>query len=68
MNTEPLMENILVIDDDRELCELLGEYLKPEGFEVEAAYKGETGIEKVLSKKILYRCARYHVTRRTKRF
>ncbi len=45
------MENILVIDDDRELCELLGEYLKPEGFEVEVAYNGEVGIEKVLSKK-----------------
>ncbi|MCE5250991.1 response regulator transcription factor [bacterium] len=44
------MENILVIDDDRELCELLNEYLTPEGFEVEAAYNGETGIEKVLHK------------------
>ena len=38
------MENILVIDDDKELCELLGEYMKPEDFEVEAAYNGEKGI------------------------
>ncbi len=39
------MERILVIDDDRELCELLTEYLGPEGFEVETAYTGERGIE-----------------------
>ena len=45
------MENILVIDDDKELCELLGEYLKPEGFEVEAAYNGEKGIEMASGKK-----------------
>jgi two-component system, OmpR family, response regulator CpxR len=48
---ESLMENILVIDDDKELCELLGEYMKPEDFEVEAAYNGEKGIEMVSSKK-----------------
>jgi two-component system response regulator CpxR len=39
------MESILVIDDDWELCELLAEYLKPEGFEVVAAHKGEKGME-----------------------
>ncbi len=31
---------ILVIDDDHELCTLLGEYLKDEGFEVETANEG----------------------------
>jgi two-component system, OmpR family, response regulator CpxR len=36
---------ILVIDDDRELCSLLCEYLKPEGFSVEAAYEGQRGID-----------------------
>jgi two-component system response regulator CpxR len=41
------MERILVIDDDRELCELLAEYLKPEGFEVEAAHTGEDGLAMV---------------------
>jgi two-component system response regulator CpxR len=46
-----LMENILVIDDDRELCKLLTEYLKPEGFQVEIAHDGETGIKMALNKK-----------------
>jgi two-component system, OmpR family, response regulator CpxR len=45
------LERILVIDDDRELCALLAEYLKPNGFEVEEAYDGEEGIEMALSRK-----------------
>jgi two-component system response regulator CpxR len=40
------METILVVDDDRELCELLEEYLTREGFRVEAVHDGEGGIEK----------------------
>ena len=43
------MDTILVIDDDRDLCDLLGEYLKPEGFEVETAYDGDKGLEKALA-------------------
>jgi two-component system, OmpR family, response regulator CpxR len=40
------MENrILVIDDDRELCSLLMEYLADEGFEVEAVHSGTEGAE-----------------------
>lgn len=31
---------LLVIDDDVELCELLAEYLQPEGFRVDALYTG----------------------------
>ena len=38
-------ERILVIDDDVELCALLEEYLKPEGFKVEAAHQGDKGID-----------------------
>jgi DNA-binding response OmpR family regulator len=38
------MNRILVIDDDRELCELLSDYLKPEGFDVEAVFDGEQGV------------------------
>ena len=45
------MTNILVIDDDTELCELLIEYLAPEGFEVEAVHAGETGAERALTGK-----------------
>jgi len=43
------MSRILVIDDDTELCELLTDYLKPEGFEVSAAYDGEQGLQKAVN-------------------
>lgn len=43
------MNSILVIDDDIELCELLKEYLVPEGFEVEAVHDSNKGIERALS-------------------
>lgn len=39
------MERILAIDDDVALCELLTDYLVAEGFEVESAHDGETGLE-----------------------
>ncbi len=40
---------VLVIDDDRELCELLAEYLGQEGFVVESANEGVAGLERALS-------------------
>ncbi|MEJ2695798.1 MAG: response regulator transcription factor [Candidatus Sulfobium sp.] len=40
---------ILVIDDDRELCELLFEYLGMEGFEVETVSEAGRGIERSLA-------------------
>jgi len=40
------MERILVIDDDVELCTLVGEYLQAEGFVVEAAHDGESGLQR----------------------
>lgn len=40
---------ILVIDDDAELCELLGEYLGQEGFVVESVGDGAAGLERTLS-------------------
>lgn len=43
------MPNILLIDDDRELCELLGEYLESEGFTVESIHDGVTGVERAKS-------------------
>lgn len=42
------MERILVIDDDHELCDLLQEYLEPEGFEIQAVHDGKKGLEKAL--------------------
>jgi DNA-binding response OmpR family regulator len=43
------MSRMLVIDDDRELCELLSDYLKPEGFDLEAVFDAEQGILRALS-------------------
>src|SRR6476469_9840318 len=43
------MEHVLVIDDDVGLCELVGEYLQPEGYTVEAIHNGEKGIDRALS-------------------
>jgi DNA-binding response OmpR family regulator len=39
------MESILVIDDDLELCDLVGRYLKAEGFAVSFAHRGDQGVE-----------------------
>src|ERR1700730_9449079 len=43
------MQQILVIDDDMELCELVTEYLEPDGFKVEAVHDGEAGLERAIS-------------------
>jgi DNA-binding response OmpR family regulator len=43
------MSRILVIDDDTELCELLTDYLKPEGFDVESVQDASRGMERALS-------------------
>jgi two-component system response regulator CpxR len=48
MDTKKMLR-ILVIDDDRELCELLTDYLKPEGIEIETVFTPEPGIERALS-------------------
>ena len=40
------MESILVIDDDVELCHLVGEYLQAEGFSIECVHDGESGLQK----------------------
>jgi two-component system, OmpR family, response regulator CpxR len=37
---------ILLVDDDAELCVLLAEFLKREGFEVEAEHDGRRGLER----------------------
>jgi DNA-binding response OmpR family regulator len=43
------VDRILVIDDDVELCSLVGEYLEPEGFQIEAVHDGNRGLERALS-------------------
>lgn len=39
------MNQILLIDDDEELCELVSEYLTVEGFSVESVHDGSSGLE-----------------------
>jgi DNA-binding response OmpR family regulator len=43
------VRRILVIDDDVELCELVMEYLAPDGFDVAASHNGIQGAELALS-------------------
>lgn len=43
------MNQILLIDDDEELCELISEYLTVEGFETQAVHDGASGLEKAKS-------------------
>ncbi len=43
MNTH----SILLVDDDRDLAELLGEYLSVEGYRLTAVHSGEEGIEHI---------------------
>jgi DNA-binding response OmpR family regulator len=38
------LERILIIDDDVELCSLVGEYLEAEGFGVASVHDGESGL------------------------
>ena len=44
------MERILVIDDDVELCHLVGEYLRAEGFTIECVHDGESGLKKATAR------------------
>ena len=44
------MHTLLAIDDDREMLELLAEYLKPEGFLIEPAHTAEEGLERASKK------------------
>jgi len=41
------MKKILIIDDEQEIRKLLGDSLKRHGFEVEIAFDGQEGLEKV---------------------
>jgi two-component system response regulator CpxR len=37
-----------MVDDDSELCEMVAEYLRPEGFEVSVAHDGASGVARAL--------------------
>lgn len=40
-------ERLLLVDDDKELCSLLAEYLSAEGYRVDAAYSAHEALEKL---------------------
>ncbi len=43
------MDRVLVVDDDVELCDLVKEFLGPEGLQVEAVHNGNRGLERALT-------------------
>jgi DNA-binding response OmpR family regulator len=43
------MLKVLLIDDDVELVDMLGEYLGQEGFEVKAVHDGDLGLQEALT-------------------
>jgi DNA-binding response OmpR family regulator len=45
---EPSNMKILIVDDDKKLCQLVADYLEPMGYEVEAAHNGAQGLQKIL--------------------
>src|SRR5262249_46310144 len=44
-----VVDRILDIDDDVELCSLVAESLKPEGFQVEAVHDGKAGLNRAMT-------------------
>ena len=42
------MDKILIIDDDRELCDLIADFLGRDGFILDSAHDGKKGLEKAL--------------------
>jgi len=48
-NEIPFQMKVLLVDDDRKLCRLVQEYLKPMGYDVDAVHTGREGLEKALT-------------------
>ncbi|MDY6838907.1 MAG: response regulator transcription factor [Thermodesulfobacteriota bacterium] len=45
---EPSNMKILIVDDDKKLCQLVADYLEPMGYEVGAAHNGAQGLQMIL--------------------
>lgn len=43
------MNHLLVVDDDAVFCEIIADYLKPEGFEVTSIHNGRDALQQVLA-------------------
>ena len=48
MENTVTLPRLLVIDDDRKLCRLIGDYLRPMGYEVHAVHSGTEGVDRAL--------------------
>ena len=46
-----MSKKVLIIDDDLDLCALLGRFLTKNGYEIEMAHSGAKGIAKFAEKK-----------------
>jgi two-component system, OmpR family, response regulator len=44
-----VMDRILIVDDDIEMCTMLAEYLESEGLQAELAHEGKVGLDRALS-------------------
>jgi DNA-binding response OmpR family regulator len=42
-----MADRVLMIDDDRDLCRMLGDYVRPQGFDVEACGTVRAGLERL---------------------
>lgn len=49
MGSKMKQDRVLIIDDDVELCRLLGERLQPEGFTIETIQDGQIGLKRAAS-------------------
>lgn len=47
-SSDALLRRVLIIDDDEKLCRLIGDYLEPMGYRVEAVHDGPGGVERAL--------------------
>jgi len=41
------MFRILIVDDDRDICEIISNFLKEEGYTVNVAYDGESALRRI---------------------
>ena len=48
LSIEPSHMKILIVDDDKKLCQLVADYLESMGYKVEAAYDGVQGLQMIL--------------------
>jgi DNA-binding response OmpR family regulator len=48
--TQPAKPRLLIVDDDRDLCNLVARYLEPEGFALSAVHRGADGVQSAIER------------------